>query len=271
MLQSFFIVFRETLEAALIIGIVWSYLSRTNQTHYHKTVLIGIAAAIVASIGTAFIFNWYAGGFEGQSEYLFEGVTMLVGALLLTTMILWMMRQKQVTRKLEEQVETQVSQARNFGLFALIFIAILREGVETVIFIAAAQAADGAQIFLGSSIGLVLASLLGYMIFWGSTKINLKLFFDLTSIVLILFAAGLVAHGVHELQEAGVVPILAEHLWDLNPEINPDGSYPPMHEKGAVMIFFRSLFGYNGNPSLLEVISYWAYLLPVLWIFKKNS
>ncbi len=271
MLESFFIAFRETLEAALIIGIVWSYLSRTGQTKYYKTVLLGVGTAIAASIGTAFLFNSLAGGFEGRSEYLFEGITMLVGALLLTTMILWMMRQKQVAKKLEEQVETEVSKARHWGLFALIFIAILREGVETVIFIGASYAEKPLETSTGSAIGLVAAMILGYLIFWGSTRINLKLFFNLTSLILILFAAGLVAHGVHELQEAGLIPIITEHLWDINPALLADGSYPLLHEKGAIGILFKGLFGYNGNPSLLEVISYWVYLIPVLWIFRKNN
>ena len=113
------------------------------------------------------------------------------------------------------------------------------------------------------------AIFLGYLLFVGSIKINLKKFFNVTSILLILFAAGLVAHGVHELQEAGIIPIVLEHIWDINPAVNPDGTYSVLHEKGLIGSIFVSLFGYNGNPSLLEALSYFAYLILVFLLWKN--
>jgi len=100
-------------------------------------------------------------------------------------------------------------------------------------------------------------------------KINIKKFFNITSILLILFAAGLVAHGVHELQEANIIPMGIEHVWDINPPVNPDGSYPLMHEKGYIGSIFVGLFGYNGNPSLIEVLSYLFYLAIVFVLWKN--
>lgn len=103
----------------------------------------------------------------------------------------------------------------------------------------------------------------------GSIKINLKKFFNLTSFLLILFAAGLVAYGIHELQEAKIIPTVRESLWDINPPINPDGTYPLLHEKGYVGSILKGLFGYNGNPSLIEVAGYFIYLTLVFGLWRK--
>jgi high-affinity iron transporter len=100
-------------------------------------------------------------------------------------------------------------------------------------------------------------------------KINLNKFFNVTSVLLILFAAGLVAHGIHELQEAALIPTIMEHIWDFNPAVNPDGSIPILHENGVVGSIFKNLFGYNGNPSLLEVLGYFAYLILVFVLWKN--
>jgi high-affinity iron transporter len=122
---------------------------------------------------------------------------------------------------------------------------------------------------IGAVLGIVAAIFLGYLVFVGSMKINLKKFFNVTSILLILFAAGLVAHGVHELQEAGIIPVVIEHIWNINPAVNPDGTYSALHEKGLIGSIFVSLFGYNGNPSLLEALSYFAYLILVFLLWKN--
>ncbi|MDZ4216769.1 MAG: FTR1 family protein, partial [Candidatus Gracilibacteria bacterium] len=102
--------------------------------------------------------------------------------------------------------------------------------------------------------------------FSGLRKVNMKRFFQITSVVLVLFAAGLVAHGVHEFQEAGVFPVFIEQVWDLNPAVTQDGVYPLLHENGTIGSLLKGVFGWNGNPSLLEVASYFAYLLLMIMI-----
>ena len=273
MIASFIITLRETLEAALIVGIILSYLVRTKQTRYNFVVYLGVIAGIVVSIIGAFLFIAIAGGFTGRAEEIFEGVTTLIGAVLLTTMILWMMKQKHIAMELEQKVATELQEAHKLGLFSLVFISVLREGIETVIFLGAASFVSTDNTLLGASAGILVAIILGFVIFAGSVKINIKKFFNVTSVVLIFFAAGLVAYGIHELQEAGVLPIIIEHVWDINPPVNPDGSYPLLHENGYIGSILKGLLGYNGNPSLIEVLSYSVYLVLVmgLWRLERDD
>jgi len=271
MIPSFVITFRETLEAALIIGIILSYLVKTNQSRHNSIVYISTASAILSSVLVAFLFNYFTGGFTGRAEEIFEGITMLIGAFLLTTMIIWMMKQKHIAVELEGRVDKELTEAHKFGLFSLVFIAVLREGIETVIFLKAASFVSTNNNLFGALFGISAAILLGYAIFVGSRRINLKRFFNITSFFLILFAAGLVAHGIHELQEAKIIPMAIEHLWDINPALSPDGSYRLLHEKGYIGSIMKDLLGYNGNPSLIEVASYLIYLSFVIVLWNKSK
>jgi high-affinity iron transporter len=268
MITTFLITFRETLEAALIIGIILAYLKKTKNEKYNNVAYMGIVFGILGSIAAALLFSGLLGAFEGFAEQVFEGTTMIIGAVLLTTMILWMMRAS-VARELKQKVSMQIDKNGKLGLFMLIFISILREGVETVIFLGAASVAGSFSILSGL-LGMAAASILGFLIFVASIKIDIKKFFNISSILLIFFAAGLVAHGVHEFEEAGILNPIVEHVWDINPPApKADGGiYPALHEKGTVGSIFVGLFGYNGNPSLLEVLSYLAYILAVSIAYK---
>ena len=248
------------MEAALIVGIVLSYLVKTRQTKFNNIIYIGVAAGIVASLIGARLFIGLAGGFDGPAEQIFEGITMFIGALLLTSMILWMMKQKHLAKELEQKVAVELKESHKFGLFFLVFVSVLREGIETVIFLGAASFISSDNNLIGALAGIVFAILLGYAIFVGSMKINLKKFFNLTSLLLILFAAGLVAHGIHEFEEAGLIPVIIEHVWDINFILNENGYF------GAIL---KGLFGYNGNPSLIEVMGYFIYLVFALVLWKK--
>ncbi len=269
MFQSFIIMFRETLEAALIVGIVLGYLKKSGQRRQVAAVYMGIVAGLAASVLTAYLFTRWAGGFTGRAEEIFEGAMMLAGALLLSTLILWMMRQTNRTAAIERQVETGL--ARKSGLFGLVFVSILREGVESVIFLSAAAGAAGTQNLAGALLGLSAALILGAGLFYGLIRIRLSRFFALTNILLILFAAGLFAHGLHEFQEARLLPTLVENVYDINPAVSGSGSYPLLHEKGIVGSIAAGLFGYNGNPSLLELAGYIFYLGAVILLWLRIS
>jgi len=178
MLESFLITSRETLEASLVIGIVLSYLARTNNQQYKKSVYYGIVFGILTSILAAFLFTFFAGGFEGTQEKIFEGTTMLIGAFLLTTMILWMMKQRNISKEIENQVNKHLHSNQllfsHFGIFMLIFIAIIREGIETVIFLNAINYASGINL-IGGTLGILAAIVVGYLFFISAKKINLKM------------------------------------------------------------------------------------------------
>jgi high-affinity iron transporter len=216
-------------------------------------------------------FQLLAGGFSGRSEEIFEGITMLVGAFLLTTLIVWIIRKSAQAKDLEHKVEKSISGTRRAGLFLLILLAVLREGIESVIFLSAARFVSEENNLLGAGLGLVAAVVLGLLLFRGALRINLRSFFTITNILLILFAAGLVAGGVHELQEAGVIPVVLEHVWDINPNVIGDG-YPLLHENGLFGSIAKGLFGYNGNPSLIEIVVYLAYLTGTLsiWLLGRK-
>ena len=272
MLQSFIILFRETLEAALVIGIVLGYLVRTGQSEYKKSVYLGLAAGVGGSVLGAFGFQLLAGGFSGRAEEIFEGITMLAGAILLTTLIAWIIRKSAKAAELERKVASRIDGTRRAGLFLLIFFAVLREGIESVIFLSAARFASGENNLVGAGLGLAVAVVLGLLLFRGALRVNLRSFFTATNILLILFAAGLMAGGVHELQEAGLIPIVLEQVWDINPSLVGDG-YPVLHENGLLGSLAKGLFGYNGNPSLIEVLVYVIYLIAVLsiWLLGPQS
>jgi high-affinity iron transporter len=272
MLQSFIILFRETLEAALVIGIVLGYLVRSGQSEYRKSVYLGLAAGVAASVLGALGFQLLAGGFSGRAEEIFEGITMLAGAILLTTLIVWMIRKSAKSAELERKVANRIDGTRRAGLFLLVFFAVLREGIEAVIFLSAARFASGENNLVGAGLGLAVAVVLGLLLFRGALRVNLRSFFTATNILLILFAAGLMAGGVHELQEAGLIPIVLEQVWDINPSLVGDG-YPVLHENGLLGSLAKGLFGYNGNPSLIEVLVYVIYLIAVLsiWLLGPQS
>ena len=257
---SFLITFRETLEMALIVGIILAYLVKIKKPEYHKTVYVGVGAGIIASVITAIAFNSIAGGFTGAAEQFFEAVTMLFGAFLITVMIVWLMRWRNVANNLRQKVKEEVSREHRIGLFLLVFFSIFREGVETVIFLGTTGFTAGSYSLIGSVGGIALAVFLGFLLFVEMVKIDLRKVFLATSILLVFFAAGLVAHSVHEFQEAKALAIGTEEAWNINPPVNPDGTYPLLHEGGAIGSIAKGLFGYNGNPSLLEVLSYAAYL-----------
>lgn len=275
MTAALIITLRETLEAALIVGILLAYLKKTTNQKHNRFIWFGVLAGILLSAILAFVFQNVYGGFEGRAEELYEGITMLIAAGLMTWMILWMLTQRQKLRKnLEDKAQTHIERDYPIGLFFLSFIGVAREGIETVIFLQAALInSDGMSVFSGGLIGIVLAVILSYLLFKGIAKIPLRKFFAITSVLLILFAAGLTAHGLHELQEAKVVPIFSQELWDINPEVITEGVYPLWHEKGAIGGLLKGLFGYNGNPALLEVLGYGVYLIFIfgLWGFIERE
>ena len=256
MLASALITLREGLEAALIVGIVLSVLRKLGRTDRSRPVWAGVVVAIVVSVAAGLALNRLGVAFDGRGEEIFEGVAMLLAAGVLTWMNFWMQRQgRQVQAGLESDVRRAATIGSAWALFSLAFVAVVREGIETVLFLtAAAFSATPTQTLVGAALGLIVAVALGWLMFAAGKRLDVRTFFRVTGVPLILFASGLVAYGVHELQEAALLPTFVEHVWDVNYILD---------EHSAVGTFLKALFGYNGNPSLLEVIAYGVYFVGV--------
>lgn len=252
MLPALVLALREGLEATLLVGITVGVLRRLGKQELRRLVWIGVGAAIVVSLVAAFALQAVGARLEGASEAAFEAATMLLAAGVLTWMILWMQRQgRHVRIALEADVETAVQRNQRIGILLIAFTAVLREGVETALFLtAAAMTTDATEILTGALLGLTAAVGLGCALYAATLRLNLHRFFQITGILLMFFAAGLVAHAVHELNEIGLIPSLIAPLWDLNHVID---------DASALGEAFKALFGYNADPSLTEALAYLTY------------
>src|SRR6185436_19797794 len=172
--------------------------------------------------------------------------------------------------ELEAGVNKAAASTGKRAVFWLAFMAVVREGVELAFFITAAFfAGDQSQLtsniiqtLAGTILGLGTAALLSWTLFASTVRLDLRKFFQVTGILLILFAAGLVAHGVHEFNEVGWIPAIVEHVWDVNNFLN---------EESLAGQLFQTLFGYNGNPSLTEMIAYFAYIATVFVFWRRDN
>ncbi len=256
MLPSFLLTLREGLEAALIIGVLLGTLRKIHRQDLAGLVWVGTAGAVFVSLLVAFFINLIGATFEGQVEQIFEGIMMLLAAGVLTWMIFWMSRQ---ARDRQTQLETDVRRAAigtsRRALVLVAFLAVVREGIELALFLSAVSfASDPSQTLIGAGLGIGVVVLLSWALSASLLKLNIRNFFRVTSVILIVFAAGLVAHGVHELNEASWVPAIIEHVWDINHVLDETSL------SGQVL---KTLLGYNGNPSLTETLAYIAYFLAI--------
>lgn len=254
MLAGFLLSLREGLEAALIIGVLLGTLNKLGQPEYRKTVWLGAVLAMIISVLAGLGLNILGASFEGRAEEIFEGVAMLSAAAILTWVILWMGRQSQdIKERLKSNIKLAVSNRNRLALFALSFLAVIREGIELAFFLGAVSLdADGREVLIGAGLGLAAVGVIGVLLFRSLVQLDLARFFRVTSFILVFFAAGLVAHGVHEFNEVGLIPPIIEHLWDINHILN---------EKSTLGELLKTLVGYNGNPSLSEVIAYLLYFV----------
>ena len=258
-LSAMIIALREGIEMTLIAGIVLAYLTQIGERRAHRWVWAGLGAAAIVSLGFLGILNLLGAEFEGRTEQLFEGVAMLLAAVFLTWMIFWMLRQARYLRSdLHRAVqETIAGSGAAWGIFLLVFFAVVREGVETALLL---FSAPGEGKVLGSIVGLASAVGIGVLIYVFGQKIDLRTFFRVTGVVLVLFAAGLVTHGLHEFIEAGVLSGGPE-LFDLSARLPDDAG------TGGLL---RTLFGYSADPTLLEGVAYVAYYVVVVVLWRNG-
>jgi len=253
MAAAYLITFREGLEAALIIGILLSCLRALKMNQHQIYVWGGVVAGLILSLIFAWAFSLLLGGFEGKSEKIYEGLLMIGAAGLITHLIVWMRIQgRQIAEHLKTQVELSVKTGMLWSIAFIALFSVVREGIETVIFFQALSVqSNGALPFISGGAGVFSAVVLAVVIFYTTKKIPINEFFRYTSYFLILISAGLLAHGVVELQAAGWIPTYIKPLYDLSailPETTGLGS------------FLKAGFGYDANPSLIAVMTYVTYL-----------
>jgi len=266
---TFVIALREGIEAVLIVSIVLAYLKQLGATDRDRLVWWGAIAAVLLSVGVGTAVFVAGTEFEGTAEQIFEGLVTLAAVGVLTWMIFWMRRQgARIKSDLQEKVDTALVTG-GFALAGLAFFAVLREGVETALFLYAAakgtavegtNVAPAAQV-VGAILGLGLAVVLGAMLYRGGIRMNLRSFFRVTGLLLIVVAAGLFAFSLHELQEAGWLPFLNTHAFDISSTLPDDAG------AGAIL---RGLVGYHADPTWLEVLGWTAYLVIVGGFFLRR-
>jgi high-affinity iron transporter len=262
--SSFLITLREGLEISLVLAILISYLVKSNRSQEQSAVWLGSGIAALLCVALGLAFHLIAGGLNGHVEQAVEGVLATLAASVLTWMVFWMRKN---ARTLGGELRAKVDAATTTrALMVIAFIAVLREGLETVLFLLSAETAStsGGEVVLGGIIGLAIAAGLGYLVYAGGNKLNLKTFFNITGILLILFAAGLAGKAVHEFREL----IEWESGWLISsPWTIASGPF----SSGWVHDFLKALFGWASAPERLRVIAYFGYLIPVLWLYLRKG
>ena len=225
MFESLVITLREGVESALIIGIVLAYLARTGRRNWNRLVWLGLAAAVAGSAEAAYLVHRLEVG-----EDAYEGWLMLVGAVFVASMVFWMWR---TGKRMKQEIETKLSglaaapsRTAALGVFAFVFLMVFREGIETVLFLAAVSLhTTDLMNFMGGAIGLALAIGLGVAFFKGSIKVNLRKFFVVTSLILLVVAVQLLISGLHELSEAQILPSSRREMALIGPIVNNEAFF----------------------------------------------
>ena len=252
------ITLREGLEAALIISILLAYLRQLGRMDRAATIWWGAAVATALSLAVGAVIFALGAEFEGKGEQIFEGLVSLTAVGVLTWMIFWMRRQgSRMRSELQDRVDSALV-GGGLALGALAFVVVLREGIETALFVfaaakATAVATGGAgEQLLGAALGLAIAIAIGVLLYRGAVTLNIRAFFKITGALILIVAAGLFGFAVHELQEAGWLAFLTAQAFDISASL-PDDSGP-----GAIL---RALIGYNADPSVLEMLAWAGYLI----------
>lgn len=286
-MNEFIIVFRECLEASLIVGIIYSFLSRSNLSEAISKLWLGVGTSVLASIVVAFIVV-YLKSIAGDTRFekLFESLFMYTAAGLIWYVVFWLSKHVSDRKDLESKTE-QALKMSSWGVFWVVFFSILREGFETVVMLLAQDRGDGFSI-VGFVLGALLALYIGYLVVVLGKRINLKPFFKGTTLLLVLLASGMIAYGTHEaeeyLEKSGYLE--KEEIsrpWDIlqptadKPENDflvrydktKDLYYHPLHDSGYVGEFAKGFFGYNSNPNYVELLLWFLSLIFGLNLWRK--
>jgi high-affinity iron transporter len=263
-LGNYLIGLREGLEASLVVVILIAYLVKTNRRELLPRIWTGVAAAVLLSLAFGALLTFGPNDLTFEAKEALGGILSIVAVGLVTWMVFWMARH---ARGMSSELRGKIDDAADAGRFSLVLVAFLavgREGLETALFIwsatqATTNSGDSTVVsLLGALLGLLTAVAMGYAFYKGVLKINLAKFFRYTGVILIVVAAGVLSYGVHDLQEAGILPGLYNLAWDLSNQI-PESSWYGTLLKGTV--------NYSQNTTWLQAIAWLAYLVPTMTVF----
>jgi high-affinity iron transporter len=260
---------REGVEAALIVSIICAYLARTGNLQQLGRIWVGVGVAVAGSAALGLAIFATLGELETPWEQIFEGTTLLVAATVVTWMLFWMRRQASlVAGQLQRSLDRVLVAGSTWGLAILAFTAVIREGLETALFLVgqatAAATADGgsgaASVLVGAAVGLLISVGIGYAFYRGSRRLNLGRFFRWTGVLLVFIAAGLVGSAVHEFVEIGWIGLGTQTAFDISATLP--------HEAG-IGLFLRALFGYSSTPEIAALATWATYLVVILSLYLR--
>ena len=277
-MAEFIIVFREVLEASLVVGIIYLLIEKTNQADHFTKLWYAVFASILASIAVGFMVIQAKNALGNNStQALFEAIFLYLTAFLIWYVIFWLSKNVSDKKVLEGQA-LNAMEISSWGIFFVVFFAILREGFETAIFLISSFSITGTFSYIGFISGAALAILIGYLIVTQGRKIDLRGVFKYTTLLLVFLSAGMIAYGTHEAEEYLVKSEQIEksdiyRVWDiLEPTQSAETGktiYHPLHDKGSVGLFLKGFFGYNSNPNIPEVILWFMAMLFGLNMWRR--
>ena len=264
-LANLLIALREGLEAALVVSIIVAYLVKSDRRDALPKLWLGVGLAALVPLVAGAIMTWGPKTLTFQAQEILGGLLSFVAVGLVTWMIFWMGKN---ARELKGELEGSLSKTlaeggSGWGVVWIAVVAVGREGVETALFVWATVRSSTEtsimQTTAGVVTGLVLAIVLGVLIYQGAVRINLRIFFAVTGYFLIVVAAGIVAYGIGDLQEAGLLPGHTSHAWDLSSYLPANTS--PLH---WLYVLLEAMFQLNLQPSVLQVLGWCLYIVPTL-------
>lgn len=274
-LIALLIMLREGLEAALIVGIVAGFLRQSGKTHLMSKVWLGVAVAVLLCFGVGFVLLKTVGEITQKQQELVGGIIGLIAVAMLSYMILWMNKAaKSMKQNLHSSMQAALAKsASGWFLVSMAFLAVLREGLESVFFLFAVFTQRGAlsNMSLGAVAGLMVAVVIGFLIYQGSIRINLAKFFRITGVFLIFVAAGLFAGSFRALHEGGVWNIWQTRLYEYSSAF--DWS-KVLDEDSPLGVLLGGFFGYVHQHTISDAVLYFIYLLPVLawfWLGTRKA
>ncbi|HET6874304.1 MAG TPA: FTR1 family protein [Acidimicrobiales bacterium] len=263
MAATFLIFLREGIEASMIIAILCAYLDKIGQRQHFRDVFLGVAAAMVlvliGGVAAYLTLKTYAGS---RTQTIFETVTYVIAAAVLTYMTFWMRNHSRtISNELRERAEAAMDGRARWGLGLLAFQSVGREGLETMVFtLAIVFASSSKGVLGGGAAGLAIAMLIALAIYRFGKRINVGAFFTTIGAVLMIFAAGLVADAVENLQELGWIHLLTGVVWNTSGALSQDSTF------GDIL---HSFFGYADRPTVLQIICYFVYLAVTVITFLR--